>query len=80
MLVQQKFIQILRNVMVLGFGGCFAGSVGYDKGNAGVDEEALTRMSDEIKTSSEKCKIDEHVGYLYIPNILCCPVSVQVYM
>ena len=40
--------------MVLGLGGCFAGSVGYDKGNAGVDEEALTGMSDEIKASSEK--------------------------
>ena len=40
--------------MLPGFGRCFAGSVGYDMGNAGVDEEALTRMSDEIKASSEK--------------------------
>ena len=43
--------------MVLGFGGCFAGSVGYDKGNAGVDEEALTRMSDEIKLAARSAKI-----------------------
>ena len=49
-----NFTQILRNAMVLGFGGCFAGSVGYDKGNARVDEETLTRLSDDIKGSSEK--------------------------
>ena len=61
--------------VLLGFGRCFAGSVGYDKGNAGVDEEALTGMSDEIKASSEKWKNDKHVnvGYLYIPNTLCYP-------
>ena len=47
------FFQLSTNVL-LGFVGCFAGSVGYDKGNSGVDEEALTRMSDEIKASSEK--------------------------
>ena len=40
--------------VLLGFIGCFAGSVGYGKGNLGVDEEALTRMLDETIASSEK--------------------------